>query len=72
MMKGSRGEYFIYNIIFSGNDTSRFFLVLKVEIISTPVAVGVVVGLCRSRSSSCGKRFYSAEVVVGGVSRELS
>jgi hypothetical protein len=43
MMKGSRGEYFIYNIIFSGNDTSQFFLVLKVEIISTPVVVVVVV-----------------------------
>ncbi len=43
MMQGSRGEYFTYNIIFSGNDTSQFFLVLKVEIISTPVVVVVVV-----------------------------
>jgi hypothetical protein len=47
-------------------------VVLEVEIISTPVVVVAVVGLCRGRSSSCGKRFYSAEVVVGGVSRELS
>jgi hypothetical protein len=76
------GEYFIYNIIFSGNDTSQFFLVLKVEIISTPVVVVVVVleveiistlvavvavvGLCRGLGSSWSKRFYSAEVVVVG------
>ncbi len=48
-------------------------VVLEVEIISTLVAVVAVVGLCRGRSSSWSKRFYSVEVVVvGGVSRELS
>ncbi len=46
--------------------------VLEVEIISTPVVVVAVVGLYRSSSSSCSKWFYSAEVVVGGVSREVS
>jgi hypothetical protein len=54
---GSGGEYFLYNIIISGNDTSRIFLVLKVEVISTPVVVVVVVGgLFRGHSSSCSRR----------------
>ncbi len=35
------------------------------------VVVAAVVGLCRSRSRSCSRRFYPAVVVVG-VSRELS
>jgi hypothetical protein len=61
----------MYNIIISGNDTSRIFLVLKVEIISTLVVVVVVGGLFRGRSSSCSGAVYSAVVVVG-VSRELS
>ncbi len=55
---GSRDEYSIYNIIISGNNTSRIFWVLKVEIISSPVVVVVVVvgGLYRGRSSSCSRR----------------
>jgi hypothetical protein len=79
----------MYNIIFSGNDTSQFFLVLKVEIISAPVVVVVVavvleveiistlvavvavVGLCRGRSSSWSRRFYSVEVVVVVVEVEI-
>jgi hypothetical protein len=38
----SQGEYLI-RYYFLWNNTSRFFLVLKVEVISTPVAVVVVV-----------------------------
>ncbi len=39
LIRDSGDEYFLYNIIISGNDTSRISLVLKVEIISTPVVV---------------------------------
>jgi hypothetical protein len=51
----------MYNITISRNDTSRIFLVLEVEIISTPVVVVVVEvvevdGLYRGRSSSCSRR----------------
>ncbi len=57
---GLEDECFLYNIIISGNDTSRIFLVLEVEIISTPVVVVVVVvvvgGLFRGCSSSCSGR----------------
>ncbi len=58
---GSEGRYSLYNIIDPENDTSRSFLVLGVEIISTPVAVVVVVvvvvgGLFRGSSSSCSSR----------------
>jgi hypothetical protein len=58
---GSEDEYFLYNIIISGNDTSQIFMVLEVEIISTPVVLVVVVvvvlgGLFRGRSSSWSRR----------------
>jgi hypothetical protein len=57
---GSEGGYSLYNIINSQNDTSRSFLVLGVEIISTLVSVVVVVvvvgGLFRGSFSSCSSR----------------
>jgi hypothetical protein len=56
---GLEDECFLYNIIISGNNTSRIFLVLEVEIISTPVVVVVAVvvgGLFCGRSSSCSGR----------------
>jgi hypothetical protein len=58
LIRDSGDEYFLYNIIIAGNDTSRISLVLKVEIISTPVVVVVVVAgsLFCSRSGSCSKR----------------
>jgi hypothetical protein len=41
MIRGSGGNYSLYNVIITEGDTSRISLILKVEVVSTSVVVVV-------------------------------